>query len=1116
MLAIPALRTLPLVVVLTAAVSAAGSAAETAADAATRGLLEALEELPQERQMPDVTLAVLARVESDPEASAGLKREAAFRRSAALVELSTTEADSGRRAQLLDDAQASLDAFLKSGAPDGREAIAAYTQKGRLLRERGRVKARQAARPGVDAKTIQAEAAKFFDEALVSLRGTAKPGEAIAQPTNAEDAVLKVLRELDARIAAIEGPTKQGEPAADQKSADGKPVKQTTRPRLTIQQRRELETLEKERDALRGKLIQTRLDTAMVVFEKAGAFPEKSPQQQESLAASAAMFKQIADKYPSYGGGLLARCYEGRSYALLGKWKEAIDSLSPLTLLDDREPLVILLRARAGNTYLECLLAQKQYDKFDAALRKFALEDVARLPGAKLDADWLGFKYRAAKILDAQADALDPKDPKSRGELARLQADAKKLAFEVTKAKADFATEARELAAKLGKVVAEGERTFAAAFDEANLALQTMQGHAVALKESLAANDNAKAATARQAAAVARAETVAKLTEALTLAGITKPLEGDPADDEKLAGGVSIDDVNQCRYLLAYLLYEEGRFAESAALGRMLAERYPNAKGSRQAAKIALAAWQQAGRQAAGEARQEARNQAAELAAIVMKTWPEESESADAAVIAISAAVSARDPQAIIEVIGQVPATSPRRTEVLLRAGVALWREVQETQRLEERDRPEKALIAGWRAAAARALDDGLAGLGGAAAFPPPPLGPLAAQAAIARVQIALEDGDIERAKAALEHPVFGPWTLVAGDKPVLADAGLTKAALTLGLRVFIQTKEFDKAQQAMDGLERAAGGGEGASNELTAMYTSMGRDLQRQLESLADAPADAQKILQGFEIFLDRVAARDQKISSQMWVATTYLTLGSGKNLGAIVPPARAAAYRQKAAGVYQNLLAKKDLPDVAKFEPSIRLKMAIISKELADWDQARKQVDWLLSDPKRQNSLDVQILAAEVLEGAGQTAAKAGNTAEAEQLFREAAAGRKDPPPVVIWGWSNIANKLARQGIDDAGDKQRQNRNTFFEARFKAAECQLARARLPGKEKNRDKRLETAELTIVLTRNSYPDLGGEASARRYEQLLMEVQRERGKQPDGFRALDAQPAQAAPANATP
>jgi hypothetical protein len=790
----------------------------------------------------------------------------------------------------------------------------------------------------------------------------------------------------------------------------------------------------------------------------------------------------------------------------------------PITMLDQKQPLAILLRSRACNTLLECLLAEKKFDKLDASIRKFALEDVSRLPGARLDADWLGFKYRTAKALDAQADAIDPKDSKVKAERAKLQADAKKLAVEVAKANADFADEARELSAKLGKVVEEGERTFAAAFDEAKVALTTMQGHAGEAKAALAAKDAAKQAAAQKAAVEARTETVAKLEEALKLAGIAAPLSGDPAADESLKDA-TIDEVNQARYYLTFLLYEAGKFPEAASIGRMLAERYPNAKGSRQAAKIAMASWQQAGQKAEGEARDQARKQAAELAGIVMKTWPDEPESADAAVIAIGAAASARDPKSMVAIIQQVPTTSPRSPEVQLRAGMALWREVQEARRLEAADRPDEAAIAGWRATAAKALDDGLVGLGDIKALPPAPMGQLAIAGALSRVQIAMEDNDDARATSLLQHPVYGPWTLATGDKPALPQGPLAEAALTLALRLFIQTEDFAKAQQAMAGLEKVAGQGEEASAKLTAMYLSMGRDLQSQLESLGsgekaaspEVRQRAEKILTGFETFLDGIAARDPKPTSQMWVATTYLTLGSGKGTGAVVPPSKASAYLKKSADVYQKLLAKKDAADVQNFEPSIRLKMANIYQVLGNWEQAQEQMDWILADAKRQNSLEAQVLAAEVLQAAGEAAAKAGDGEKANALLREAASGRK-AAPVVIWGWGNIANKVARQGLEGAGEKVQQNRDTFFDARLQVVECLLARARLPGKEKDRESRLATAETAIAMTRKLYPELGGDAFAKRYERVLKDVQKELGKKPDGFQALDAQAQPAAPA----
>ena len=1074
--------------IVLAMASATAARAETAADVSTRRLLEALDV----REMPDVTLAVLDRVSHDGTASAELRREVPFRRSAALVAISRREADGDKRAALLDSAQAALDQFLGSGTPDDRQAIAAFTQKGTLLVERGRAKAEQASRPGTDTDRLRSEAVRFFDEGISALKGRVKPGEPILEVTNAEDAVVKLLRDVNAKIDAI-----KGEPAGETKlvaegedKARPKPKPKRPTSQQLQDQARTLKTLAADQESLRAKLIQTRLLVADAVFKKAAIHQPKSDKWTQSIAESTGLYKQIADKYPMMGGGLLARCYEGRNEALLGHWKQAREVLAPVTVLDPDSPFKVTLRAKAVNTVLECLLAEQNYDGFQDVERDFALSDLTRLRGSRLDADWLGLKYRAAAILDARASSLDEKDPRTRDERNRLLADARRLAAEVARANADFATEARSLAARLGKTVAEGGQTFASAVDLAKQSLGLMQASLAEAKAAVA--DEAKAEAARAAAGLARETAVGGLREALALAGAADPLAISPT----LPDDVTIDGVNEARYLLAYLLYEGQDFEQAAQLGRFLTERYPNAKGSRQAARIALAAWQHQAQRAEGAAADAARKQAVELAAIMMRTWPAEAETADAAAVAIAAFSADHDAESISELLATVSA-SPRRAEILLRGGSALWREVQLARRLAPGDRPADNRLANWKATAAQALTAGLADLGELAVLPAPPLGGLVAAGAIARGQIALDAADPAEAMAILQHPVYGPWTLAGGPKPALASGSVTEAALTLCLLVFIQTDNFTRAQEAMKRLEDVAGTGAAASEKLAGMYLTMGRDLQGQLDSLAGEAAEgnaasrdrARKILQGFTGFLDAVAERDPKTSSQIWVATTYLALGSGAGTGAVVPKTDADGYLRQAAEAYGRLLAKTGDPDVTRFEPSIRLQLATIQRRLGNWQEARGQLDWMLADPGRRNSLEVQVVSAEVLTGAAAAAASSGDSAAADRLFHEAAVGDK---AAGIWGWAQIANRLERQGISATDDRTTASRSGFFEARLQLVECLVGRARLPGVAADtKQKRLSTAETVISMTSKLHPDLGGEIFARRFERLRQDLEQE-------------------------
>jgi hypothetical protein len=301
-------------------------------------------------------------------------------------------------------------------------------------------------------------------------------------------------------------------------------------------------------------------------------------------------------------------------------------------------------------------------------------------------------------------------------------------------------------------------------------------------------------------------------------------------------------------------------------------------------------------------------------------------------------------------------------------------------------------------------------------------------------------------------------------------------------------------------------------------MYLSMGRELQQQLARL-DGAADAasrQKaaaILGGFEKFLDGLAKRDPRVASQIWVATTYLTLGSGTGTGAVVPTTQAERYLDRAAEVYGRLLEAADDPDVARFEPSIRLKLAAIHRDRGRWDDAQAQIDRMLSAAARQNSLDTQVQAAEILQAKAQALA-ATDAAAAEAAFREAASGRAGGP-VVIWGWGSIAAKVGRQAFAGHDEKAIRARELFFTARLNQATCLLGRARLPGTaaEQSNDL-LAKAATAVTVTRKMYPDLGGPALAARFETLLKEIQKQQGAtNPRGFAELDEQAA-AAPAGA--
>jgi len=1093
--------------VLVTAVLAVGSLArgDSAAEATTRALLDGLEE----RQMPDVMLWVIDRTAADTGTSDALKKELPFLRAVALIGTSRTESDAAKRAAILDEAEKSIDAFVATG-PTGDLAIAAYTQKGNLLIERGRAKVEVAKRPGQDVNKLSAEAIAFFDAAIKSLKDTITPEQKeVPAITNAGDAIIKSLREVRAQIDAVKA------------SGKGDP------PRLPPAQQKEKERLDEVLELLQAKLLSTRLMTAGTYFEKAKAYPKGSKEAAATIAESTALFKNLAEKYPNKAAGVFARYYWGRNEAAIGNYEVAAETLAPVAVIDDRSPLAVSLRAKAINSSLECWLAMAAaekspektkdvYAKLSDEMRKFALTTVDKIPGRKLDAEWLGLKYRAAAMLSGQADTLDAKEKLQKTTLLR---DAKKLATEVATANKDFSKEARDLATKLGKDLPAGseEKDFATLLADARVAFSTFQEKQGQAKALQAAGKAPEAAAALQESAPDRDAAIKLFEEAIKVG------EQDKQPDE--AG------LNSARTILTYLMYDAKRYGEAAAIGGMLTERYPNALGSRQAAKVALASLQQLSLQPDPAVSKDAKAKLVTLASLIGKTWPGEAEGGDAFGVLLNLAIESHKGADMAALVDKFPKDSPKRPEFVLRAGTALRREVQDARKLDSGDRPDEKTLTAWNTAAKGAIDEGLATFE-QAALPPGPGAKIAVAAALARVQMALEDGDRAAAGTILEHPKYGPWTAVFGADPTLNQGTLAEGTLTVALRHFIETEQLDKAQQAMNALEKAAGQGDEASAKLTNMYLAMGRDLQQQLEALGtgekagtpEVRERAQRILAGFEKFLDGVAKRDTKISSQIWVATTYLTLGSGKGTGSVVPKSKAEQYLDRAAEAYGRLLARKgdaqaaeqERQDIARFEPSIRLKMASIFKERGKWDAAQEQLDWILGDAKRQNSLEIQVQAAELLEAAGRAAAAAGDTAKADALLRESTAGRKSPT-VAVWGWGGIANKLSRQAFAASDEKAMKARDLFFDARLHVADTLLARARLGGQAADREKRLDTAKTAIAMTRKLYPELGGEAFQKRFEKLLKEIQKEQGTaNPGGFRQLDEESGAASPAAAPP
>jgi len=244
---------------------------------------------------------------------------------------------------------------------------------------------------------------------------------------------------------------------------------------------------------------------------------------------------------------------------------------------------------------------------------------------------------------------------------------------------------------------------------------------------------------------------------------------------------------------------------------------------------------------------------------------------------------------------------------------------------------------------------------------------------------------------------------------------------------------------------------------------------------------------------------AKDPKLSSQMWAATTYLSLGSGAGTGSAVPKSKATGYLDRATAIFEALLAKGG-GEIAKFEASIRLKLANVYREREKWDEAQKHMDWILTDKKRQNTIDFQWQAAELLQ---QTATKMVDKSQKAAAYEQAIIGYKrqnSAGEIFGWGWARISNRLEPQAFAGSDEKAVEARKKFFQARLNAVRCRVERAEaLP---QDRERELQNAFDYIEFTFKLHPEMGGPETRKQFDTFLKDLEKRQSKPPRGLDGL--------------
>jgi hypothetical protein len=480
----------------------------------------------------------------------------------------------------------------------------------------------------------------------------------------------------------------------------------------------------------------------------------------------------------------------------------------------------------------------------------------------------------------------------------------------------------------------------------------------------------------------------------------------------------------------------------------------------------------------------------------ITQKWSDQTEAQEALGTLIGFMISEGQLAKAEDYLSKIPTDSPQRGTAELKIGQALWAAYTRGMK-QAREQEESATSAGTdpgvakqqsaarreelkevKNRAEKTLAEGVQRMENSGK-----IDPVLTSAVLSLASVWIDINQPVKSVTLLENPKIGLLKLVADNHESIDREGFREEVFKTALRAYISSlsvKEADskvsiqKASEMMDRLKQTMGTSPAGQKALIAVYVSLAKELEQQINLAPDETRDA--LIQGFKTFLDQVGAGSNELNVLYWVASTYGSMAESN------PQSKSAGENYKRAiSTYQSILdkaGKKELTLDAAMKNQITLQLARTKRASGDYDGAIG----LLKEILASNAvlLPVQIEAAKTFQDWGSKDAKKYVSASSG-AFPEGKKGN------TVWGWGLIANRVAGKP---------NFHNQFYEARYNAGVCQYRYA-LAQKDDNKEKFLKMAKTTLVTTVDLYPNLQGDGSGNQrdftqdYDALMRLLQRQ-------------------------
>jgi cellulose synthase operon protein C len=833
------------------------------------------------------------------------------------------------------------------------------------------------------------------------------------------------------------------------------------------------EELKATRAKVEASYLRAELDLAICTYEESRTWDNQSDAYRSILTRAAGEFENLHEKYRTQLVGLHARMWQGKCYEEQGDVSKALGIYSELLNHPGRSDVMQQLQDRVRQFRLICLNHEqnKEYELVTQEASLWLVESKNR----RTSPVGLGIRWERARALEQLGRKSDLPEHLREQRLKEALDDAR----EINRHEGEYKDASSAMIARL------------------NMALNRTTGNPKSFDEAIGLsrkNINDIGQFNEQIASAADADEKKRLqdnlkrhleeTERLLFLGLEL---AQPSTERK--------NVQNARYILAFVNYELGNSYKAAILAEYAARhlKMDDPALAAEAAYLAFASWQQAYFNASEEDRKTDLKYLFRAAESLIQDWPDGERAAEACTALGRIYDRLKQPLEAASWYQRVPDTSDYYVKAQLAAGQSNWTAWLNVAALPGESKPAPDTLDNWKHSAEQLLRTGIR-----AATENSEADEIARELTAGKVslaQILVSKGEYDEAISLLtDRPSAPVEAIKVADESSRSDEGITGRPFAglvyqLLLRAYVGAQRIDEALAAMEGLENIAGGAGG--ERVAAVYISLGREIQQEIERLVDQQDDTRlaEVRASFDQFLESIFQRKAGMSygSLIWIAETYYGMGSGLNENQQV----ARGYFRKASATYDEILRRDHADDAFvpdDREPGVRLRQVDCLKREGQFEQAFELIQVVLKDLPR--ALDAQFEAAAILQEWG---------AEDPEKYLLAINGTVADDPSAneedgyVWGWAQTSTRLQR--ILASGSTSEEYRTKFTLTRYHIAECRrrYALSRSSSTERNATlaKALQEIEAYVLVASSVDDD-----SWTKLDTLYRQIQKDIGRLP--------------------